>query len=377
MNFTIDRNILLENLNIITRGLPSKTPMPHLTGIKLDIIDGDLYILSSNTDIAIQTIITKENIDIKENGSVLVPGIVFIEIVKKINSEKINVNLIEDKILIIKTDRSEFKLRVMDVFDYPSIDFVCLENPLLIQSSTLTSLIKETSFATAQTERRPIFTGVNSTCNGSEIKAIATDSYRLSQKKITLDETYSEFNIVIPNKSLNELLRIVENLNEVINVYFSNNKVLFKFKNILFQTRLLDGNYPDTSRIIPQDFPVIIKFNRNDLLETLDRVSLLSPKDKENNYNIIVLTLKKDKTVEISTTNLEIGDAIETITPCEDVEGPMIKVAFSSKYLTDAVRVLNSDKVNIKFTGETKPFIIDSDEEANVLHLILPVRSSY
>ena len=159
-----------------------------------------------------------------------------------------------------------------------------------------------------------------------------------------------------------------------VEFYIAQNKVLFKMTNILFQTRLLDGVYPDTMRIIPTEFPISIKFNKDELLKSVERVSLLSPRDRETQYNIIKLAVKKDHSIEITSTNTEIGDAHEVIIPTDDVVGPAINIAFSSKYLTEALRAFSSNEVVLNFAGEIKPFVIKGDLDPNMLHLILPVR---
>ena len=110
------------------------------------------------------------------------------------------------------------------------------------------------------------------------------------------------------------------------------------------------------------------------MLQAVERVSLLSPKDRETNYNIIKLSLRPDHVVEMSSTNHEIGDALEEIIPSSDVEGPVIKIAFSSRYLVDALRAFSSSEVIIQFAGEVKPFVIKGNLDQDLLHLILPVR---
>ena len=122
------------------------------------------------------------------------------------------------------------------------------------------------------------------------------------------------------------------------------------------------------------NFPIVIKFNKEELLKSVERVSLLSPRDKENNYNIIKLNVRPDYIVEISSTNNEIGDALEEIIPTGDVVGPMIKIAFSSKYLTEALKAFTSTEITLNFAGEIKPFVLKGELDPDMLHLILPVR---
>ncbi|MFA5471275.1 MAG: DNA polymerase III subunit beta [Acholeplasmataceae bacterium] len=374
MIFNIDRDVLLNQLLTIQKGLPSKTPLPILYAIKFEVNEDHLILTSSNTDIAIQVLIDDASISIKETGNVAIPGRYLIEIMRKITSQRVEFALIEDHLIVIKADRSEFKLRLMDVEDYPEVDFLDLDDPIILDSQLFKNIIKETNFATAQSEKRPILTGVNFKYKDNNLYCVATDSYRLSQKNVKLRTHSKEFDIVIPNKSLDELSKILDGSNDDVELYINPNKVLFKMKNTLFQTRLLEGTYPDTMRIIPTEFPVIIPFNKEELLQAVERVSLLSPRDRETNYNIIKLSLREDHIVEMSSTNSEVGDALEEIIPSSDVIGPVIKIAFSSRYLVDALKSFSSNEVSIQFAGEVKPFVIKGNLDQDLLHLILPVR---
>lgn len=374
MIFSIDRDILLNHLLVVQKGLPSKTPLPILYSIKFEVHEDHMILTTSNTDVAIQVLIDDHSLNISETGRVAIPGRYLIEIMRKISSQRVEFALIEDKIIIIKADRSEFKLRLMDVEDYPEVDFLDLNDPIILDSQLLKTIIKETNFATANNEKRPILTGVNFKYRDNHIYCVATDSYRLAQKNVKIRTHSKEFDIVIPNRSLDELSRILDTYNEDVELYINPNKVLFKMNSTLFQTRLLEGTYPDTQRIIPTEFPVTIPFNKEELLQAVERVSLLSPKDRETNYNIIKLSLRADHVVEMSSTNHEIGDALEEIIPSSDVEGPVIKIAFSSRYLVDALRAFSSSEVIIQFAGEVKPFVIKGNLDQDLLHLILPVR---
>ena len=377
MNFRINCDELLNKLNIIQKALPSKTSMPVLMGIKIDVLKDCMYLTTCNGDITIQSKISNENIEINETGRCLVQGKFLIDIIRKINSKKVEMFVYENKLLIIKSERSEFKLNIMTYEDYPDIKFVNEKNkslePIDLESFSFRTSVKEILFATAVNEKRPILTGVLFENKDNNLVMIATDSYRLSKKEIKLSNI-NDFKMVIPSKSLKELLNILEDYEGNVKCYIDNNKVLFEIKETYFETRLLEGNYPDTSRIVPSDFSLVTKFNRDEIMQAIDRVSLLSPQDKERNYSIVKFSVTNNRTIEISSSNQEIGDAIEEIIPIDNIEGPVLKIGFNSKYLTDAVRSLPSSDVSIKFTGEIKPFVVCSDEYPNLLHVILPVK---
>jgi DNA polymerase-3 subunit beta len=235
------------------------------------------------------------------------------------------------------------------------------------------SVIKQTTFATSNIENRPILTGVNIKVENNKLTAIATDSFRLSQKMIDIPSNLENMNVVIPGKSLDELFKILElNLEEIL-IHLNHKTILFEYGNILFQSRLLEGNFPETSRLIPNDFPIIVKFRTNDLSTAIERASLLSFKDNMN--SIVKLYLKPDNVVEITSNSPEIGKVVEEVYPVEKAIGTPIKIAFSSKYFLDALKTFTSDEIFVKFTGEIRPFIIQSSDDSGLIQLILPVRT--
>ena len=377
MKLTIDRDVLLENLNIVSRGLPSKTSMPSLYGIKMDVTSQDIYLTASNVDIAVEIMISDKSLQIEEAGKCLINGKLFIDIIRKVNSKKITLQLLDDNQLFIKSDRLEYKLRIMNYNDYPTINFVTLENPLTLETSIIKSIIKETVFATAKSERRPIFTGVNFILSNNELTCVGTDSFRLAQKKITLNEDYSDFNIVIPAKSLDELLKIIDNYDKNISIYFESNKVLFKYNNVMFQTRLIDGQYPDTKRVIPTSYVATLKFNKDDLIQTIERVSIVSPHDTEKNrelaYSTVKLNINKNKTIEISTSNSMVGDAKEEVIANSIDTDEEFQIGFNSEYMLDALRSFSDYEIIIELSGNVKPFVVKGTNTTNLLQIILPV----
>ncbi len=374
MIFSINRNVLLDNLLVIQRGLPNKTPLPILNAIKFVVNEDHLILTASNSDLAIELTIEDKSLRVKQTGKAAIPGRFLIEIIRKLEATMIEFAVVEEKSVVIKAERSDFKLNLPDVLDYPEVDFLDLKQPLVLDSEIIKTIIKETNYAAANTEKRPILTGVNFLHENNQLYITATDSYRLSKKEIKLRDNLDPFNFVIPRKSLEELSKILDLVSDNVEIYVNPNKVLFKFPNIMFQTRLLEGKYPDTSRIVPTDFPVIIPFNKEELLAAVERVSLLSPRDRDTNYNIIKLTLRSDHVVEVSSTNPEVGDALEEITPNGRVVGSSLQIAFSSRYLIEALKSFASSDITISFAGEVRPFVLNGPLDIDLLHLILPVR---
>ncbi len=373
MNFQINKDILLNSLITAQKALSNKTPNPALQGIKLEVFDDYLVITTSNSDIAIRLVVKDNNLNIKETGSVLIPGKYFIEIIRKLDGLKVSLSLVADNMLRIEADRSDITLNMMDINDYPELEFSEKIKSVKINVRTLKTIIRQTAFATSSIENRPILTGVNFKIDGNKLTAIATDSYRLSQKIIELNEVYEPLNIIIPGKSLDELLKVLENNNDIVELHFDHSKILFKYGNILFQSRLLEGNYPETSKLVPTEFPIVIKFNKENLSTAIERASLLSSRDGNN--SIVKLQLKSENIVEITSNSPEIGKVLEEVYPVDEIVGSTIKIAFSSKYILEALKIFNSSEVSINFTGEIRPFIIKGAYDEDMIQLILPVRT--
>ncbi len=201
------------------------------------------------------------------------------------------------------------------------------------------------------------------------MEVIATDSYRLAKKTIEIDRVIDDvINIVIPGKNLLELDKIIEDNNENLELHIFENKILFRYKNILFLSRLLSGTYPATSSIIPTEFSVQVGCSCTGLFEMIDRASLLtSDRDK----NTIKLELCKQEMV-ISSNSPEIGKVEEKMVVDSQDE---ISISFSSKYMLDSVKSFETENVKLCMNDDNSPIIIKSDEDESLIQLVLPIKT--
>ncbi|XMB86417.1 DNA polymerase III subunit beta [Mycoplasmatota bacterium WC44] len=369
MIFSIDRESLVEALTSASRALSNKTPMPILTGVKLDVDYDKVVITTSNSDISMQVVIQNSNLKVEKTGSHVVPGRFFIEIAKKITSDTVKITVVDDNLINIQAGQSDFTLNGMEKELYPEITFNTLNNPVIMNVEDLRSIIAQTNFATSILENRPILTGVLFDLNNHKLTAVATDSYRLAQKEFELNLSYDQKQIVIPHRTLDELSRILNN-DDKVEMFLTENKVIFKHRNLLFQSRLLEGRFPETSKLIPTEFPIEISFDKHELISAIERASLLS----QSKDSIVKLKLRRDGNVEITSHSSEIGKVIEEITPTQKESSGEFAIAFSSKYVIEGLRVFESNDVTMYFTGVVKPFIMKGELDEGMLQLVLPVR---
>ena len=370
MKFVIKKSILLENLVNTSKAISSKNLIPILTGIKFELKEEGLYLSASDSDISIRTFIPKEDItEIITIGSVVISGKYIVEIIKKLPDKDIVIEVLDGYNTIIQTDGSEFNLNGIDPNEFPNLDLEETKNPIVLNPIIFKNIINQTFFATSLSETRPLLTGINFKLDGHMLEVIATDSYRLARKEIDLKESYeNEFNLVIPGKNLVELSRILEDDKENVYLHIFNNKVLFKYKNLVFLSRLISGTYPVSSNIIPDEFRIDIECNYSDLYNMIDRASLLtSDKDK----NTIKLELR-NKELIISSNSPEIGKVEEKVAIDND---DSISISFSSKYMLEAIKSFNSEKVHLLMNNDNSPIIVKSDEEKSLIQLVLPIKT--
>ena len=370
MKLIIKKNILLENLVNTSKAISSKNLIPILTGIKFELKEEGLYLSASDSDISIRTFIPKEEItEIITTGSVVISGKYIVEIIKKLPDKDIVIEVLDGYNTIIQTDGSEFNLNGIDPNEFPNLDLEETKNPIVLNPVIFKTIINQTFFATSLSETRPLLTGINFKLNDHMLEVIATDSYRLARKEIDLKESYeNEFNLVIPGKNLVELSRILEDDKENVYLHIFNNKILFKYKNLVFLSRLISGTYPVSSNIIPNDFRIDIECNYSDLYDMIDRASLLtSDKDK----NTIKLELR-DRELIISSNSPEIGKVEEKVF----IDNPdEISISFSSKYMLEAIKSFNTEKVHLLMNNDNSPIIVKSDDEASLIQLVLPIKT--
>ncbi|WP_078432210.1 DNA polymerase III subunit beta [Metabacillus halosaccharovorans] len=377
MKFIIQRDKLVQGVQDVMKAVSSRTTIPILTGIKIVAHTEGVTLTGSDSDISIESFIPaeedgKEFVEIVQAGSVVLTAKFFSEIVKKLPMEIVEIEVGNHHSTIIRSGKAEFSLNGLDAEEYPLLPQIEEDNIFKIPTDLLKAMIRQTVFAVSTSETRPILTGVNWKLENGELICIATDSHRLALRKAMINsENQIYYNAVIPGKSLSELSKILDDTSEPIEIVITENQVLFKAKNLLFFSRLLDGNYPDTSRLIPSDSKTNLTLNSKEFLQAIDRASLLA---KEARNNVVKLSTLTDGMIEVSSNSPEIGKVSEEI-QAEEVVGEELKISFSAKYVMDALKALEGTEINVNFTGAMRPFVIRTKDDDSMLQLILPVRT--
>ncbi|MFD1019405.1 DNA polymerase III subunit beta [Thalassobacillus hwangdonensis] len=379
MKFVIQRDQLMESVQHVMKAISSRTTIPILTGMKLEVSEAGLKLTGSDSDISIESFIPAEEdglvyVENIEPGSIVLQAKYFPDIVRKLPQNTVEILTDDHRNVTIRSGNAEFHLNGQDAEEYPQLPKLHTEDSFELPIDLLKELIRQTVFAVSSSETRPILTGVNVKIQDGELHFIATDSHRLASRKLPLQESGGSLafdNVVIPGKSLTELNKILSDSDDTIEINVTDNQILFRTKHLYFLSRLLDGNYPETSRLIPDESKTIVKMDTKELLQSIDRASLLA---RENRNNVVRLITKGGNQIEINGNSPEVGNVVEEV-EAASIEGEELKISFSAKYMMDALKAVGTDQVKVEFTGAMRPFLIRPIEDEQILQLILPVRT--
>ena len=372
MRFTIDKNEFLKGLLIASRAIGSKSANPTLLGFKIEMADDGLEITASNDDIAIWTLIPivkgeKEIIRNYSFGTTLINAHLLTEVVRKMEGNEISLEIIDDRVAKIDDGHTNFQLNCQTAEEYPDIDMEKGDNTFNVSCQDLIKVVDTTAFAALDKNTRPILTVINLRACDGRLIATATDSARLSRKVVEIDESVN-FSANVPAKTLLEVTRLFENTPEV-EIAASASKIIFSFGNTIVKSRLISGDYPVSNSIIPTNFNYKLSVNANELLNAIDRVSILVT----DRAAVVKLSMSSDG-IEVASSSDQFGSGVETINSIS-YQGERLEVAFNALFVTQAVKALCSDDVEMKFIGEMKPFVVVNPNDDSVVELITPMRT--
>lgn len=374
MKFTIKKDLLLDALNKVSRAISTKNLIPVLAGIKFELKKKKLILTASDNDITIQTSIESSNDEdfkIENEGSIIIQGKYILDIVRKLPDKYINIEVVDELKILIYTENSEFNLNGISESEYPNIGLEESKKKVNVNASVFKTIVNQTAFASSNEESKLVLTGINFNIVGDVLECNSTDSYRLARKVVKLEkESEENYNIVIPSHNIVEFCKILSDDDEIVELHIFNNKILFKTGNLKFESRLINGTYPNTSNLLPDDSLLVVSTKLADFYDVIDRVSILTS-DKEK--NIVTLETTDDWLI-LRSSSAEIG-RVEEKMPITKNNSENIKISFSAKYMMEALKSFSTETVDIHFVGEIKPILIKSSEDTTLTQLVLPIRT--
>ncbi|MCC4327040.1 DNA polymerase III subunit beta [Limosilactobacillus reuteri] len=379
MNFTINRSAFISQLNNVLRAISSKTTIPILTGLKMVVNEDNIVLTGSNSDITIESVINANDADndltIEETGAVVLPARFFSDIVKKLPDKKVTIEVTSGFQADITSGSAKFQINGQDAENFPHLPEIETNKSVTLPNDILKEVIRQTVIAVSKQESRPILAGVHMTLKDGVLTAVATDSHRLAQRKVVLENIDNgiDFDVIIPGKSMEELSGMISDVHEDVQMQVTENQVLFIFGNTHFYSRLLEGNYPETSQLIPQTADTTVELEAGTFLSSIERASLLS---HESRNDVVKLSLKpSENLVRISGDSPDIGTVEEEVVTSA-LDGNDLEISFNPNYMKDALRSFGQATIKISFTSPLRPFtLVPTEDQENFVHLITPVRT--
>lgn len=362
MRIRIDQRSLANHINIVQKGISSRTTLQILDGILLETVNGRLKLTATDLEIGIETYV---DCNIIEEGSIILNSKVFGDIIKKLPNFPISI-VVKDNNVNITCENSEFNILGNGAHEYPELPTIINQNSFNMPVDLFKSAIRQTVFATTQDETRPILTGVLLEIVDGIGSFVALDGYRLALRNISIDSK-EDVKIVIPGRVLGELNKILEDDEEELTITIAPGHVIFNIGETLVFSRLLEGQFLNYKDIIRKDHKTNIVVDRKAFQDSLERASLLA---KEEKANLVKLNLIDNQVIIKS--NSEIGNVHEQVSSKH--EGDMINIAFNSKYIIDGIKVMDAEEIQLYFMGSLNPCIIKAVGDDNYTYLVLPVR---
>jgi DNA polymerase III subunit beta len=363
-----------RRLQLVSRGVSARSTIQMLGGILVEAGGEALRLSATDMEISIQT---SSPAEVEGEGRVVIPARIFNDIVRSLpgGSFSLEHDASEGTVRLV-AEENEYSIRAYAADDYPQLPVFPEEGTFRMSGESLVQTVEKVSRSYSRDETRPVLTGILISFEDSRVRMVTTDSYRLSIKETELATTAFEGSreAIIPARAMQEVSRIFGSEGEEdVEVSLSENQALFRIGDVVFGTRLIDGNFPEYRRLLPDDFEREIAIPREELIGTLRRVNLFAARQTPP---VPVSLSFSEGSVEVIVRNGEVGDAHERLSATSEDE---FLISFNPSYLLDGVSAIDSEKVVFKLNEPLKPGLIVPEENGNgeepdFLYLIMPMR---
>lgn len=363
MHFQIEKENLLAGINTVSKAMATRSSILHLEGILVEARGKSCKMKCSDLSIQIECSV---NANVLEEGSFVFPGRLFGDMVRHLPEGEIEIHM-ENLAATITASNSKTVLQGLDARDFPEMPVIDEAKTFVIPQRLLKNMIRQSVFATAQDESKPILTGALMEMEDFEVGIVALDGYRLALRKEKVENKLINCGAVIPAKSLQEIHRLLLDGDEQMSVSISNSYVLFDLGDTSIRSRLLEGEFIRYRQIIPQEHKTMVRVNAVWLHDAIERASLLA---REGKSNLIKFSIADEKIC--ITSNSESGTSYEEIPA--GIQGADLDIAFNARYFIDVLKNLDQEEIALFFHSNVSPCVVRPIQGDAFLYLILPVR---
>ena len=371
-------------IQLVNKAVASRPTHPILSNILFtaDEVTNKISLTGFDLNLGIQT---SFDANVDKSGAITIPSKILAEIVAKLpNDSPVILKVEEDsENILLKSDRGSFNLKGIASDDYPNLPFVDSGTSLDLNPSIFLEALRLTMFSSSNDESKQLLTGVNFKFKNQSLESAATDGHRLAVISTSEGENFSKLEIMdnsnnsddylsvtIPTRSLREIEKLVNTKikEEAIKLFYDKGQIVFISSNQIITTRTLEGSYPNYSQLIPDSFSKIFKFERNSLINSLERIAVLA----DQQSSVVKININDDKFASISADAQDIGNAKELLPV--SFNGEQIEIAFNVRYLLEGLRVISSENILLKCNLPTTPAVVVPDDDSSYTYLVMPVQ---
>ena len=362
MHLVFNKSKLLQSINIVLKAVPSKTTMPILECILIDASDV-IKFTSNDTELAIETIVEGEIIS---GGIVAIDAKIFSEIIRKFPDSEITITTDENFKTTITCEKATFSISGKSVEDFSYLPSFEKKQFIYLSQFSLKELIRQTIFSIADNDTNKLMTGELFEVKENMLTVTALDGHRIAIRKTELKDSFEHIKVIVPGKTLNEISKLLTGgIDSDVRVFFETNLIAFEFENTIVVSRLIEGEYFKVEQMISSNFDTIVNINKKEFLDCIDRSTLLV---KEGDKKPIIINITENELeLKISSFLGSMNEQLEI-----NKNGKDLMIGFNPKFLMDALKVIDEEKVDIYFVNPKAPCVMKNSEETYI-YLILPV----
>ncbi|WP_408955299.1 DNA polymerase III subunit beta [Natroniella sp. ANB-PHB2] len=368
MRIKLQQKEFYQGIQTVRKAVSSKTTLPILSGILLKTEENKLKLVATDLEIGIECYVDTEII---KEGSIVLPAQHFASIIRELPNQEILLSAeSSNNTAQIKCGNSQFNIHGSPADEFPLLPEINSKTKFTFEQQKLKQIIEQIKFATSKDENKPFLSGGLLILENKTIKLIATDTYRLAYKEETTNnQKINLTKAIIPNSTLQELTKLLNNEEKEAEIVITDNQILFKFSGISVVSRLIEGQFPNYKQVIPDSSETEVTVDTKELLQATKRAALLAKEDSD----IIKINFNAEKLI-ITSNAPEIGQAYEEV-PIS-LLGQETEIAFNAKYVLEALKVITDEEITIKLSGSLAPGVIETSSEQKYIYVIMPVRSA-
>lgn len=364
MKIECARGDLLQVVQMVARGISTRSTLPILSGILFHAEDGKLSLQTTDLEVAIQSSVGAK---VERAGSTVIPARILSEVVRSLDESVLSLES-DGGQAVLRAQKSVFEMKTLPPEDFPKFPEIEAAKRVKLPAETTKELVRQVGKAVSNDETRPVLTGILLSVDKETLRMVATDSYRLAVREVKAEGQEGEaVNVLVPARTLEELAKIVPESEKEVALGIGDNQAVFSMGNTTFVSRLIEGQFPNYQQLLPSGYETRAVANKEELMAAAKRVALFAL------HNAPVRILLEDGTARLSAASQDLGGASEEIRV--EQEGPTIEIALNAQFLVDGLATMVGETVAIELTTPLKPGLLRSTEQEHQ-YLIMPVRIS-